>query len=92
MPTISEPIWREKQERVEQAIKDFIEAERHSVDDSEDVLRARLFGFGLRGEDLHLEVHRACLAKLERRPKCPKTREPCPYYGTCMQCLQRKPA
>lgn len=85
MPTIAEPLWREKQERVALAIKDFVEAIPRSIDDSPDVLAARLFGYGLRGQDLALELREASQRKFDRQ-KCPATKQTCraiKYRGTC---------
>jgi len=76
MPTIAEPLWPERHARVAQAIREFVEAAPRSIDDSEDVLSARLFGLGLRGQDLYLEVHHAALQKFERQ-KCPGTGQVC---------------
>jgi hypothetical protein len=67
MPTISEPKWPDTSERIAQAVNDFIEAKPVTVSDSEHVLSARLFGFGLRGQDLRLEVNRAVSAKLKQK-------------------------
>jgi hypothetical protein len=64
LPTVSEPQWPETHERIEQVIKDFIAAKPLSVDDSEHVLSARLFGLGLRGSDLRSEVNRTVTEKL----------------------------
>ena len=69
MPTISESPWQEKRERIAICVQDFIEAKPLSIDDSEHVLSARLFGLGLRGQDLRHEVHRAVTEKLEHERK-----------------------
>ncbi len=58
MPTISEPIWPEREERIQAIIDDYVHG-----GDSEAVLRARLFGHTLRGEDLNLLVRQAGEAK-----------------------------
>lgn len=67
MPTTSEPLYQEFKERLDGAIKDFIEASPGTVSDSSDVLRARLFGLGLRGESLNYEVKNAQLQQLTQR-------------------------
>jgi hypothetical protein len=67
MPTVAESLWLEKRERIEQCCKDFIEAKPLSIDDSIDVLRARLFGLGLRGQDLDITVRKANTDKFERK-------------------------
>lgn len=85
MPTISEPVWREIQERVKIAVQQFIEATPQQINDSEDVLKARLFGYGLRGSDLDVEVWHAKDQKFQRQ-KCPGTGKVCPrirLYGKC---------
>lgn len=67
MPTVAESMWLARRERVEQAVKEFVEAARGSVDDSEGVLSARLFGAGLRGQDLRTQVRLALMEKSEKR-------------------------
>lgn len=47
MPTISEPLWPENDEKINSIVADFIAGV-----DSADVFKARLFGCNLRGEDL----------------------------------------
>lgn len=69
MPTISEPTWQDRRERIEQAVKDFVEAKPLSIDDSVDVLTARLFGLRLRGTVLKTEVRLAEMQKIEYRAK-----------------------
>lgn len=69
MPTVSEPTWRDIQERAERVIKEFVEAKHFSVDDSADVLRARLFAYGLRGDDLKSAVRLAEEKKREYRTR-----------------------
>ena len=88
MPTIAEPIWPERDERAKIAVRQFVEASPRDIDDSEDVLSARLFGLGLRGGDLRLEMRQAKLTKFERQ-KCPGTGKVCPRIrlkGSC-DCL-----
>lgn len=87
MPTISESLWPDKKERIARYVEDYIKAAPRTIDASEDVLTARLFGLGLRGQDLYLEVHKACLDKYDKRATCPLGGK-CPHYGTCMNCLQ----
>lgn len=67
MPTISEPTWQEREERQKQVIKDYIEAKHNEIDDSVDVLRARLFALGMRGEDLRLYLQVAQCEKWNHR-------------------------
>lgn len=89
--TISEPIWPERDERIKIAVQQFVAAKPRDIDDSEDVLRARLFGYGLRGQDLQSEFNHARLAKFERL-KCPGTGQVCRrkrLIGPC-ECLWRK--
>lgn len=93
MPTIAEPIWPECDARIKQAVVDFVTAKPREIDDSEDVLTARLFGLGLRGQDLRAEVYAAVVAKQERQ-KCPGTGKVCPRVrlkGTC-ECLWKERA
>lgn len=73
MPTVAESREPERTERIAQSVKEFIEARPLTINDSEDVLRARLFSLGLRGTDLSLEVSRAKMKKFERNqiPKPP---------------------
>jgi hypothetical protein len=66
--TISESREPERTERIKQCILEFVEAKRdrsgkYSIGNTESVLQARLFGLGLRGEELRTEVR---LAKIER--------------------------
>jgi hypothetical protein len=56
MPTISEPTWQEREERRKQAIKEYIEAKHLEINDSIDVLGARLFALGMRGTDLAMYI------------------------------------
>ena len=51
--------WHAKKERQDAFIQAYLDAKPHSIDDSEDVLRARLFGLGLRGDYLAAEVRQA---------------------------------
>jgi hypothetical protein len=76
MPTVSESTWLEKKERVQLACTDFINARFRDIDDSEDILTARLFALGLRGSDLKEEVYRAAMLKFERL-RCPATLKVC---------------
>lgn len=88
MSTVSEPIWPERDERIEIAVRQFVEAKPREVDDSSDVLSARLFGYGLRGQDLRSKMYDAVAAKQERQ-RCPGTGKVCPRIrlkGSC-QCL-----
>jgi hypothetical protein len=87
VPTISESLWSDKKERIARYVEDYIKAAPRTIDASEDVLTARLFGLGLRGQDLYLEVHKASLDKYDKRADCPLGGK-CPHYGTCMNCLQ----
>lgn len=47
MPTISEPLWPEQDDKINAIVADFINGV-----DTEGVFKARLFGTGLRGQDL----------------------------------------
>lgn len=88
MPTVAEMIWPERDERIRICVQQFVEASPRDIDDSEDVLKARLFGLGLRGQDLQLEFRNACLVKFERQ-KCPGTGQVCrriKLRGSC-KCL-----
>jgi hypothetical protein len=76
VPTVSEPTWPERDDRIKIAVQQFVKAKSREVDDSEDVLKARLFGLGLRGQDLELEFSRAKTKKFERL-KCPGTGQVC---------------
>lgn len=67
MPTIAEPPYWELKERREAAINDFVNASPDTVDDSDAVLRARLFGYRLRGQDLDHAVRRAQEQQLAQR-------------------------
>lgn len=58
MPTISEPIWPEKDDKVNRIVSDFL-----AGIDSSDVFKARLFGTGLRGQDLTAAYNVALDAK-----------------------------
>ncbi len=64
MPTISEPEWPEDDERIKAIIDDYVHG-----GDSESVLRARLFGKKLRGQDLDLLVNQAMNAKIATKGK-----------------------
>jgi hypothetical protein len=66
MPTVAESMWLARKERVEQVVKDFVNATRGNIDDSVGVLEARLFGAGLRGQDLRTQVRLAQMEKIER--------------------------
>jgi hypothetical protein len=66
--TVSESREPKHTERIKQCVLEFVEAKRdrlgdYSIGNTEAVLRARLFGLGLRGEDLRTEIS---LAKMER--------------------------
>jgi hypothetical protein len=80
MPTISEPLWHDRDERIKIAVRDFVEAKPRTIDDSVYVLEARLFAFGLRGQDLHMEAYAAQVRKEEYRrrrvPRGGKTLDP----------------
>jgi hypothetical protein len=67
MPTVAESMWLARKERVDEAVRDFVKAARGSVDDSVDVLSARLFGAGLRGQDLKSQVRLAEMEKSEHK-------------------------
>lgn len=63
MPTQSESLWRANKERQDQCVQDYLNGI-----DSEDVLRARLYGLGLRGDYLESEMRFANTFKVERTP------------------------
>jgi len=58
MPTVDSD-WHAKKERQDAMINAFLEAKPHTIDGSHDVLRARLWGLGLRGDYLDAEVRQA---------------------------------
>lgn len=88
MPTVAEPIWPTQLERRGQIIDDYIVAKPGTIDASDAVLRARLYGNGLRGQDLWAEVRLAQYARIEHQ-RCPVTAKPCPRGGGCLQCQRR---
>ena len=65
MPTISED-WHAKKERQDAYINAFLEAKPHTIDGSYDVLRARLWALGLRGDYLDSEMRQAVARKADR--------------------------
>jgi len=67
MPTISEPLWPEVNRRIAQIKTDFINGT-----DSEAVLSARLFGAGLRGQDLDAAIMEAKFKKAEKHHMKPE--------------------
>lgn len=67
MPTVSEPVWTETAVRIERIKLDFINGV-----DTEAVLSARLFGAGLRGQDLDAEIVMAKYAKLDKHHMKPE--------------------
>jgi hypothetical protein len=89
MPTVAESTWLETRERIQQAVKNFVEARFRDIDDSEDILSARLFALGLRGQDLKAEVYRAATLKFERL-RCPSTLKVCISMKMGGKCNQRK--
>lgn len=62
MPTISEPLWPEKDEKTNRIVKDFLDGV-----DTEAVFKARLHGNGLRGQDLNLIVNEALYIVVQRK-------------------------
>lgn len=62
MPTISEPTWRFKEGRTKAIVNDFINGI-----DTEEVFRARLYGNGLRGQEITLLVHDAQHTKMAEK-------------------------
>lgn len=60
--TVSESKWRELKERQDAMINEFLDGV-----DSEDVLLARLYGLGLRGDYLESEVRQAKARKHGRK-------------------------
>lgn len=68
MPTISESPWPDLKDKKQLILDQYINATPHSVDDSEDVLRARLFGLGYRlKSSVDTEVNLANMAKQLKR-------------------------
>lgn len=61
MPTISEPLWPEREEKINRIVSDFLTGM-----DSPDVFKARLFGCNLRGQDLTAVYNVAMEASIER--------------------------
>lgn len=81
MPTISEPTWQDRDERIKIAVRDYVEAKPRTIDDSVDVLEARLFALGMRGQDLHTEAYAAQVRKEEhRKAKVPPGGRALDYY------------
>jgi hypothetical protein len=71
MPTIAESREPERTERINQCVREFVEAKRdryggYGFANTESVLHARLFGLGMRGEDLRTEVRLALMERYER--------------------------
>lgn len=64
MPTISEPQWPIQDEKTQAIIEDFLQGH-----DSATVFGARLYGNGMRGEDLRITTGRAIKLKAERDTK-----------------------
>lgn len=75
MPSIGEPTWRSLKERREQCVRDFHAAIPGTVSYSPDVLAARLFGLGLRGQDLKAEVRLAEMERLRATRRIPNHEE-----------------
>jgi len=61
MPTISEPVWPEVDEKINRIVADFMDGL-----DSPDVFKARLFGCNLRGQDLTAAYNVAVGAKINK--------------------------
>lgn len=59
----SESVWKQNKETQDRYVDEFINGT-----DSEDILRARLCGLGLRGDYLASEVHQAVARKADRYP------------------------
>ncbi len=89
MPTVAESTWLETRERIQQASQDFINARFRDIDDSEDILAARLFALGLRGQDLKAEVYRAAALKFERL-RCPSTLKICYSIKMAGKCSRKQ--
>jgi hypothetical protein len=91
MPTISEPIWRDRDERLKIAVRDFVEAKPRTIDDSIYVLEARLFALGLRGSDLHMEAYAAQVRKDEyRKSRVPPGGKALDYYASSIVWLKNR--
>ena len=71
MPTISEPLWPDREERIKAIIADYVQGI-----DSADVLKARLHGQGLRGNELIFTHHAALHTKHLATVKAEMPREP----------------
>lgn len=67
MPTVSEPIWPSQEDKRRTAILDYRDGT-----DTLPVLEARLFGTGLRGQELSMYIKQAQYAYLEKHPKKPE--------------------
>lgn len=67
MATVAEELWRDHKERYARYVRDFVNAERGSIDESVHVLNARLSGLGFKGADLRTEITMAILAQKEKR-------------------------
>lgn len=63
MPTVSEPQWPIQDEKTQAIIEDFLQGH-----DTYTVFRARLFGVGLRSEDLRAVVRQSIELKEARMP------------------------
>lgn len=61
MPTISEPLWPEQDDKINRIVSDFL-----ADMDSPDVFKARLFCTGLRGQDLTAIYNITMDAKVEQ--------------------------
>ena len=61
MPTISEPLWPENDDLINRIVSDFLTGA-----DSSDVFKARLFGTGLRGQDLSAAFNIAMDARVNQ--------------------------
>lgn len=65
--TVSESKWPELRDRYQQIMDDYVNARPFSIDDSEIVFSARLFGLGYRGDELRTEIWLANTLKMEKR-------------------------
>lgn len=64
MPTISEPQWPIQDEKTQGIIEEYLQGH-----DTVEVFKARLYGNGLRGEDMLITVGRAIKLRAERDGK-----------------------
>ena len=69
MSSASKIMYQFLKERHAKYVADFVNAEPGTVDDSLEVLQARLFGLGFRRSELQAEMQLAVAAKKEKQTK-----------------------